>query len=305
MRIIVRTTLASLCFGSAVDAQQPGFLRFEHETDTVRVLGNTVFPTVDFTYEMRIRVRSDASWGLVIGEQRDSVEDKGIAVSVSSFTGSMTRGYLCGEFNQGQLPWLGPQWCHLVWQRSGGTTRLYVDGAVAAEWPSQALCTGNSPDSLMSLGMLRHAYACTQFPSFRGDLDWIRVSRIARYPGPFDPPNECEVYSDADTLLLLRFNDAAGSMQLLEESPNAFICRRGEVACGGAATSPSLVPMGADPCGCVGDISEDGYVNGIDIGILLGQWGPNTPITESDLNSDGAVDGLDLGILLSSWGPCP
>jgi hypothetical protein len=53
------------------------------------------------------------------------------------------------------------------------------------------------------------------------------------------------------------------------------------------------------------DIFRDFNVNGADLGILLSQWGPNTPLTESDLNRDGAVDGLDLGILLSFWGPCP
>jgi hypothetical protein len=53
------------------------------------------------------------------------------------------------------------------------------------------------------------------------------------------------------------------------------------------------------------DIYRDFNVNGADLGILLSQWGPNTPLTESDLNMDGAVDGLDLGILLSFWGPCP
>jgi hypothetical protein len=53
------------------------------------------------------------------------------------------------------------------------------------------------------------------------------------------------------------------------------------------------------------DIFRDFNVNGADLGILLSQWGPNTPLTESDLNRDGAVDGLDLGLLLSFWGPCP
>jgi hypothetical protein len=52
------------------------------------------------------------------------------------------------------------------------------------------------------------------------------------------------------------------------------------------------------------DIYRDFNVNGADLGILLSQWGPNTPLTESDLNSDGVVNGADLGILLSFWGPC-
>jgi hypothetical protein len=53
------------------------------------------------------------------------------------------------------------------------------------------------------------------------------------------------------------------------------------------------------------DIFRDFNVNGADLGILLSQWGPNTPLTRSDLNRDGAVDGADLGIFLSFWGPCP
>ena len=53
------------------------------------------------------------------------------------------------------------------------------------------------------------------------------------------------------------------------------------------------------------DIFRDFNVNGADLGILLSQWGPNTPLTESDLNRDGTVDGIDLGVLLSFWGACP
>ena len=53
------------------------------------------------------------------------------------------------------------------------------------------------------------------------------------------------------------------------------------------------------------DIYRDFNVNGADLGILLSQWGPNTPLTESDLNGDGVVNGADLGLLLSFWGTCP
>ena len=66
------------------------------------------------------------------------------------------------------------------------------------------------------------------------------------------------------------------------------------------------VPDICQPPTCVdADIFRDFNVNGGDLGILLSQWGPNTPLTRSDLNRDGAVDGADLGIFLSFWGPCP
>ena len=71
-------------------------------------------------------------------------------------------------------------------------------------------------------------------------------------------------------------------------------------------TNDNGVPDGCEVATCIdADIYRDFNVNGADLGILLSQWGPNTPLTESDLNRDGAVDGLDLGLLLSFWGPCP
>jgi hypothetical protein len=53
------------------------------------------------------------------------------------------------------------------------------------------------------------------------------------------------------------------------------------------------------------DIFRDFNVNGADLGILLSQWGLNTPLTVSDINGDGVVSGADLGLLLANWGPCP
>ena len=68
------------------------------------------------------------------------------------------------------------------------------------------------------------------------------------------------------------------------------------------ATNPGL------PTCCIGDIVNDGAVNGADLGTLLAYWGPVTSgafSIASDLNSDGRVDGSDLGTLLAYWGMCP
>lgn len=56
---------------------------------------------------------------------------------------------------------------------------------------------------------------------------------------------------------------------------------------------------------CPGDINDDGTVDGLDLLILLGEWGECPGDCSADLNGDGAVDGLDLLIFLSSWGECP
>ncbi len=47
------------------------------------------------------------------------------------------------------------------------------------------------------------------------------------------------------------------------------------------------------------DLNGDGSVDGVDLGILLGNWGGSGP---ADLSGDGTVDGVDLGILLGNWG---
>ena len=49
-----------------------------------------------------------------------------------------------------------------------------------------------------------------------------------------------------------------------------------------------------------GDINHDGCVNGLDLSILLGSWGPCT--CPADINNDGIVDRLDLSIVLGNWG---
>ena len=58
-------------------------------------------------------------------------------------------------------------------------------------------------------------------------------------------------------------------------------------------------------CECVCDVFRDLNVNGIDLAVLLGQWGAANQFTVTDFNGDGAVDGIDLGQLLAAWGPCP
>jgi FG-GAP repeat protein len=53
---------------------------------------------------------------------------------------------------------------------------------------------------------------------------------------------------------------------------------------------------------CPPDLRQDGFIDGADLGLILGNWGhPET----SDFNLDGYTDVADLGELLSQWGLCP
>jgi hypothetical protein len=64
------------------------------------------------------------------------------------------------------------------------------------------------------------------------------------------------------------------------------------VGCGGSA--------------CPADLNDDNFVNGSDLGILLGSWGacPLSGGCVADLNDDNFVNGADLGVLLNEWGSC-
>lgn len=60
---------------------------------------------------------------------------------------------------------------------------------------------------------------------------------------------------------------------------------------------------GTDPTeDCLGDLNEDGVVDGADITYLLGAWGDDD---SGDLSGDDRTDGADITVLLGNWGPCP
>jgi hypothetical protein len=58
-----------------------------------------------------------------------------------------------------------------------------------------------------------------------------------------------------------------------------------------------------DECECLPDLNGDGTVDGADLPVLLGAWGPN-PAHPADFNGDGVVSAADLAQLLGSWGSC-
>jgi hypothetical protein len=68
-----------------------------------------------------------------------------------------------------------------------------------------------------------------------------------------------------------------------------------------------VVVNGSLDSGCVlcrEDLNGDDFIDGTDLGALLGAWGQPTSPSPADINVDGFVDGADLGALLNVWGPC-
>jgi formylglycine-generating enzyme required for sulfatase activity len=83
----------------------------------------------------------------------------------------------------------------------------------------------------------------------------------------------------------------------------AFGFRRSVVVLVAVCAAVLLAPA-ARAQGCVGDLNDDGVIDGADLGVQLSAWGPCAGCA-ADINGSGAVDGADLGLLLGAWGTCP
>ncbi|MSR69847.1 MAG: hypothetical protein EXS17_05825 [Phycisphaerales bacterium] len=67
---------------------------------------------------------------------------------------------------------------------------------------------------------------------------------------------------------------------------------------GTATTAASFAVAWIMPA-IIGDLNQDGQVDGIDLATLLSGWGGTSG---GDVNGDGFVDGVDLAYMLSNWG---
>ncbi len=65
------------------------------------------------------------------------------------------------------------------------------------------------------------------------------------------------------------------------------------------ANEADIVDCSDDAEAMPGDITGDGVVDGMDLGLLISSWGSDDPAC--DLNADGIVDGADLGELFANW----
>jgi len=66
------------------------------------------------------------------------------------------------------------------------------------------------------------------------------------------------------------------------------------------------IPDSCEVDPCPGDITGGGFVDAIDLSILLAFWGSTGGGEfDADVNNDGIVEGADLTIVLTGWGPCP
>ncbi len=112
-------------------------------------------------------------------------------------------------------------------------------------------------------------------------------------PAMWTPVSEPEIDVTCPVVTLVVDEDVIGTVPGYHDAPDWF-------------DNPDLIVPGIDvpdPV-CFADLNGDGTVDAGDLGILIGDWGPNGG-SGADFNTDGIVDGADLGKLLAAWGDCP
>jgi hypothetical protein len=79
----------------------------------------------------------------------------------------------------------------------------------------------------------------------------------------------------------------------------------GELADANGNGVPDCCDAGTSCIPCLGDVTDNGVVNGIDLAALLAAWGGGKSQFDCDIDNDGSVGGSDLAIVLAGWGACP
>ncbi|HLE49144.1 MAG TPA: LamG-like jellyroll fold domain-containing protein [Patescibacteria group bacterium] len=228
-------------------------------------------------------------------------------------------------------------WHHVAIERriSDGYMWIFVDGIVRAEadgpdgvisYPDNAVpcstcCTNlstgpscNESDPYLVIAAEKHD-AGSQYPSYNGYFDELRISNNLRYQGSFTPPSNPYI-NDINTLLLYHLDEGNGTGYILNDASGNGITgdlRQGSVwiasSIPGASTpptgGPSLTPT-ATPIIAVkpGDANGDGKVNGADYLVWFNNYKKSTSqgALAGDFNEDGFVNGGDYLVWFGNYG---
>lgn len=270
------------------------FLTFDEASDVAKREGFSGFPTTDITVAMWVKTSTAANSGIfsyaVAGQSNEF-----LVVSPENVT-----VYVKGGANlQSGVSITDGKWHHVAVTRSttaspSGITRIYIDGVRVAEAvlsPAAPLASGGT----VVLGHDQDCLGGCLDQHLVGVIDDVTVWHVARQPDEIiqamgTPPNPehrfLSAYWPMDDGSGAVAQDAAGTRDLLLSNGSMWgqytLCGKADVV--------------------LGDLNGDGQVTPVDLGILLGAWGPcGGQGCPADLNGDGNVGPADLAILLGAW----
>jgi hypothetical protein len=135
-------------------------------------------------------------------------------------------------------------WHHVAVTRNqtSGQLRIFVDGVLDAEGSGptgdvsyrDGRPTSNPKDRIIAIGAEKHDISTSQYPSYSGWVDELRISNTIRYTSNFTPPTS-PFNTDANTAALYHFNEGpVGACQgtVVDSSgasggPSSGTCRYG------------------------------------------------------------------------------
>ncbi len=169
------------------------------------------FPGEDNWIYGNVVIDRDVYFAGDYGDYGISLADGRIVFGINNGSEGTT---LCGQTNI-----TDGRWHHIAVTRSAsdGSLAIFIDGRLDArgEGPTgdvsyrDGRATQYPADPFLVIGAEKHD-AGPEYPSFRGWLDDVRISRIIRYHGAFTPPT-APFTPDADTVALYHFNEGAGT----------------------------------------------------------------------------------------------
>jgi hypothetical protein len=107
-------------------------------------------------------------------------------------------------------------WTHIAVSRASGSTKLFINGTQSGSTYSDS---NNYVISSSSLWIGNHRAVGSGSFGFRGHIDEIRVSNVARYTSNFAAPS-ASFTNDANTLLLIHADGTNGSQVFTDDVTN-------------------------------------------------------------------------------------
>jgi hypothetical protein len=127
--------------------------------------------------------------------------------------------------------------------QTSGPLRIFVDGVLDAEGSGptgdvsyrDGRSTSNPKDRIIAIGAEKHDISTSQYPSYSGWVDELRISNTIRYTSNFTPPTS-PFNSDANTAGLyistkVRSEHARGRLLIVRGHPASQL---GNVPAGGS-----------------------------------------------------------------------
>ncbi|MFQ3683718.1 LamG-like jellyroll fold domain-containing protein [Roseiflexus sp.] len=170
------------------------------------------FPSEDNWIYGNVVIDRDVYFAGDYGDYGISLADGRVTFGVNNGAEGTT---LCGRADVAD-----GRWHHIAVTRSAadGALAIFVDGQLDMQGSGpignvsyrDGRSTQYPADPFLVIGAEKHD-AGPEYPSFRGWIDEVRISRVVRYRNPFEPP-VAPFTSDVNTVALYHFDEGAGAM---------------------------------------------------------------------------------------------